>query len=330
MGPPRQPVRIVLDEYGREYIDPASVAPPRESVAPPVRYREPEVVYDRGPVRTVSGRPPVETFEEDGVIYRRASPGPAAPRRVVTQPEYAMPPPPDYRSYREREYSVRPTMAPPGEEYIQIRGGTERRQVVQYEEAPREYVSRSYGVREEPTREYATRAPVIRDEPPREYAARAMSVRPEAVRYEVREEAARGYPARAPSMRPEAIRYEVRDEVPREYEPRAASRHPEPVRYEREYIGRLQSVRPEVPPREYAGSVHPEARREVQQSERGFSVVPVESMSRREVVPAPTGERYYEEVPGRRPAEVAFIERPRARESSVLVYADDVRREVYR
>jgi hypothetical protein len=47
-------------------------------------------------------------------------------------------------------------------------------------------------------------------------------------------------------------------------------------------------------------------------------------------VPPREGERYYEDISDRRLAEVAFIERPRARESSVLVYADDVRREVYR
>jgi hypothetical protein len=121
-------------------------------------------------------------------------------------------------------------------------------------------------------------------------------------------------------------------EAPREHVQRAPSTRPEAVRYEipREYAGRLQSVRPEPPPREYASSVRPEVRREViPQSQREFSVRPMDAIPRRQV-PVVEDDRYYEEVPSRRPAEIAFIERPRARESSVLVYADDVRREVYR
>jgi hypothetical protein len=123
------------------------------------------------------------------------------------------------------------------------------------------------------------------------------------------------------------------EEVPRDYAARASSTRPEPVRYEipREYVGRIQSVRPEPPPREYATSVLPEARREMPvQSQREFSLRPAESIPRREHAAGPERERYYDEVPRGRAAEVAFIERPRARESSVVVYADDVRREVYR
>ncbi|KAK0102142.1 hypothetical protein ONS96_006106 [Cadophora gregata f. sp. sojae] len=261
MAPPRQSMRIVIDEFGRKYYEPLPVAPPP-------RYREPEIVYERAPTRAVSSRVPAE-FEEDGIIYRRASPAPLAPRRVVTQPEYAIPPQPDYRSYRQREYSVRPTaMGPPGEEYIQIRS----RQLTP-------------------------------EDSRREYIPRPASVYPEAVRYE----------------------------IPREYT-------------------RMQSVRPEGPPREYAASVRPEARRElvpqphreysvrpmdpphsaIPQSQREYSVRPVEPVIRREPPAIPEGGRYYEEPAGRQPAEIAFIERPRARESSVMVYADDVRREVYR
>jgi hypothetical protein len=123
------------------------------------------------------------------------------------------------------------------------------------------------------------------------------------------------------------------EEAPREFVQRAPSTRPEAVRYEipREYTGRLQSVRPEPPPREYASSVRPEARREViPQAQREFSVRPMDAIPRRQQLPVVDDDRYYEEVPSRRPAEIAFIERPRARESSVLVYADDVRREVYR
>ncbi|KAH6717215.1 hypothetical protein BKA61DRAFT_319974 [Leptodontidium sp. MPI-SDFR-AT-0119] len=260
LAPPRQSMRIVIDDFGRKYYEPL---PP-----PPIRYREPEIVYERAPTRAVSSRVPAE-FEEDGIVYRRASPTPAVPRRVVTQPEYAIPHQPEYRSYRQREYSVRPTpMGPPGEEYIQIRSR---------------------------------------------------------------------------QLTPEDGR--------REYIPRAPSAYPEPVRYEipREYT-RMQSVRPEGPPREYAASVRPESRRElvpqsqreysvrpmdppltgISQSQREYSVRPIDPALRREPVVIPEGGRYYEEPVGRQPAEVAFIERPRARESSVMVYADDVRREIYR
>lgn len=251
MAPPRAPVRIVVDAYGREYIDPTPAPPLRQSMAPPSRYRDAEVVYERAPMRTVSARVPVDAYEEDGVVYRRPSPPMAAPRRVITQPEYVKP---EYRAYRQREYSVRPTaMGPPGEEYIQVRGPMERRQPSHFEELPREYVGR------------------------------------------------------APSMRPEPVKYEI----------------------PREYVGRLQSVRPEPPPREYATSVRPEARREVpMQSQREYSLRPGESIVRRDHAVGVENERYYDD--GRRPAEVAFIERPRAREASVIVYADDVRREVYR
>lgn len=350
MEPPRQAVRIVRDEFGREYYDPA---PLRQSVAPPVRYRE-EVIYERPPVRTVSSR--ADIYEDDEAVYRRPASPTAIPRRVVTQPEYAMAPPSSYRSYREREYSVRP-----GEEYVQ------RRPV--YEDQIREYAPRAqsvrpdavrYEVRDEAPHEYHSKVPVIREDVPHEYA-RAGTVRPEAVRYEIREDAPREYAAprvqalrdevsrdyaprpvsvRPDQVRPDQARYEIRED--HEYAPkapvvreepysRAASVRPDAVRYElpREYAGTLQSVRPEAPPREYAASVRPEARREIApQSQREFSTRPVESLNRREQVPLAKGERYYEEVA--RPAPVAFIERPRARESSVLVYADDVRREVYR
>jgi len=222
----------------------------RQSVAPPSRQRE-EIIYERAPVRTVSARVPVEAYEEDGVLYRRSSPS-LAPRRVITQPEYAVP---EYRSYRQREYSVRPS-AIPGEEYIQIRAPLERRPMGQYEEGTREYLPRAASVRPGPE--------PIRYEGPRDLT-RAPSVRPESIRYE-----------------PEGIRYEV----PRADLSRAASVRPEPVRYElpREYVPRLSSVRPEGPPREYATSGRAEVRREIiSQSE----------MSR--VQPIPESDRYYED-----------------------------------
>ena len=241
MGPPRQPIRIVVDAYGREYIDPKPPLSMRQSVAPASRYRDAEGVYERAPLRTVSGRPPVE-YDEDGVIYRRPASPAIVPRRVVTQPEYAVP---EHRAYRQREYSIRPVTSP-GQDYIQLRGGPERLQMSQFDEAPRELVPR------------------------------AASVRP--------------LPA-------ESTRYEI---------PRG-------------YISRVGSVRPEGTPRELAA-----------QSQREYSVRPIDA-PRREQVDGREVERYYDEVPSRMPipeANVSFIERPRAREQSVLAYENDVRREV--
>ena len=63
----------------------------------------------------------------------------------------------------------------------------------------------------------------------------------------------------------------------------------------------------------------------VAQPQREFSVRPMEAGARPVVV---DGERYYEEA--RRPAEITYIERPRAREASVMMYPDEGRREVYR
>jgi hypothetical protein len=241
MGPPRQPVRIVVDAYGREYIDPHPAPPIRQSVAPPSRYRDSEMIYERAPPRTVSSRAHIE-YEEDGVYRRPASPV-AVSRRVITQPEYAVS---NYRPYRQREYSVRP-MAPPGDDYLQ-RVAPDRRQMSHFEE------------------------------PPREMTARPTSVRPGEVRYEL----------------------------------------------PREYVGRLQSVRPEPVVREMAPP-----------SQREISVRPIDpNPPRREhVLAGRENEVYYDDVPNRRPAEVAFIERPHAREQSVLVYPDGMRRgvrDVYR
>ncbi|XXG99190.1 suppressor of deletion of TFIIS [Hypoxylon texense] len=237
MAPPAPPpARIIVDQYGREYIDPprpSTVA--RQSVVPAPRPSEREIVYERVPVpMRAPSRLPAETFEEDGIVYRRASPT-YAPRRVITQPEYGV----DYRSYRERDYSVQP-LGPPAPDYAPIRGATERR---------------------------------------------------------VAEDVARDYLPRATSVRPA-------EAVP--------------------YYGRLDTVRPEAPPRQYAASVHPEVR--TAPAIREFSVRPAErDVPRREFSVRPV-ERYYD-----RPhadEEVTYIERPRAAQQEII-YADNSRRQVY-
>lgn len=273
MAPPRRPMRIVVDEFGNEYLE------PMPAMAPPPRYREPEIVYERAPSRAVSARMPTDIYEDGGAVYRRASP-PLA-RRVVTQPEFAIAPS-EHRVYRQREYSVHPSAG--GDEFVQIRA-PERRPVAYFDEPVRE-LTRAPSVRPEP----------IRYELPREYSQRMQSVRPEGAL--VREYAGR--------LHSEAQR-EIQQAPIREY-----------------------SVRPEAPLREYASSVRPEMRREmVPQGQREYSLRPVETVQRREYLPV-QGEQYYDEAPLRRPAEIQYIERPRQREGSVIVYADDVRREVYR
>jgi hypothetical protein len=337
MAPPSQPLRIVIDEYGREYIDPTPApVSMRQSVAPTARYRE-EIVYERPSVRTAPRRSAVEC--DDGVVYRRPpSPLSAVPRRIVTQPEFAMRPPADYRSYREREYSARPvTMAPAGEDYTPTRA-SERRVVSQYDSLSREYATRTPIARErEPySRAVSVHPDAVRYETrvdlPRELT-RAPSVRPgpEVIRYHPREEVSREY-IRAPTARPEPVRYETREEALRDYDTRAMSVRPD-VRYEvpREYVSRLSSVRPEAALREYAGNVRSEARREiVPMSQREYSVRPMEAPVRREFMPPPGEERYYEQAPRGRPVEVGYADAPRVREPSVVVYAEEPRREMYR
>lgn len=217
MGPPQLPTtRVVVDEFGREYIDPSprpepvvirrSVAPRpvyadhdeyydsgrptariiRRSVAPASAsiYGEPEVVYERAPpARAASTMPGSNRYDEE-VMYR----GPASPagyatsRRVVTRAEYA----PEYRYYRERDYASGPSQSGG---YYEMRSTQPRPPV---EEQPREYIIRSTTVRPEMTaRQEVMRTASVRPEPvPGDYGApihldampppqpRAYSVRP--------------------------------------------------------------------------------------------------------------------------------------------------------
>ncbi|KAM5348058.1 hypothetical protein ACJ41O_007882 [Fusarium nematophilum] len=243
-APRPPPTRIIVDAFGREYIEPPRPTIIRHSVAPPPRSGETEIIYERAAPRAISRHTGIETFEEGGTVYRRPSPT-YTPRRVVTQPEFISQ---DYRDQRPRDYSTRP-MAPPGE-FVEVMAPPERRRV---EEGPREYITR------------------------------AASVRPA-----------------------EPLRYEVA----------------------RDY-GRLQSVRPEAPVRQYATSVHPESGREAAQPyAREYGTLPVEQGAvRREYSSRPV-ERYYNQ-PVRGGEEIAFIERPRGT-TQEIVYADDARREVYR
>ncbi|KAF4460966.1 hypothetical protein FALBO_12252 [Fusarium albosuccineum] len=161
MAPPRPPpTRIIVDAFGREYIEPPRPTVIRHSVAPPARSGEPEIIYERPAPRAISRHAGMETYE-GGALYRRPSPS-YMPRRVVTQPEYVSQ---DFRDHRPREYSSRP-MAPQGE-FVEVMAAPERRRV---EEGPREYITRAASVRP---------AEPIRYEVARDYG-RVQSVRPEA------------------------------------------------------------------------------------------------------------------------------------------------------
>ncbi|KAM0344214.1 hypothetical protein ACHAPU_007740 [Fusarium lateritium] len=171
MAPHRPaPTRIIVDAFGREYIEPPRSTIIRQSAVPPARSGEPEIIYERAP----PPRPQrMETYEEAGALYRRGSPS-YMPRRVVTQPEYVSQ---DYRDQRPHEHSSRP-MGPSGE-FIEVMAPPERRRM---EDGTREYITRPASVRPtepvryEVTRDYG-RVQSVRPEPPvRQYAA---SVHPE-------------------------------------------------------------------------------------------------------------------------------------------------------
>ncbi|TRX98349.1 hypothetical protein FHL15_000994 [Xylaria flabelliformis] len=234
MPPPSAPPRrIVVDEYGREYIEPIRTATvSRQSVVPSVRPGDHEVIYERAPIRAASRIPAPEIVGEDGVIYRRASPG-YSHRRVVTQPDYDS----GFRSYRERDYPVQ-SLGHPSQDFVQIRG-------------PAEHVSQ-------------------------EYLPRAASVRPV-----------------------------------------------EPVPYDR-----LGSTRPDIPPRQYAASVHPDARRQIAPHVgRDYSVRPPEMDIPQPAYSVRPVERHYEPSP--REGDITYVERPRAVHQEIVYQGNSAPRQVY-
>ncbi|KAK7981918.1 hypothetical protein PG988_004156 [Apiospora saccharicola] len=201
MGPPRPPTRIIRDQFGREYIEPPPLSSvSRLSAAPPGRPVEHELAYERLPASS--------TFEQDGIIYRRASPA-LSQRRVVTQPEYGAV---DYRGYRQRDYSIHSVPPPiPGHEYVQYRGTEERR------------------LPPEPTQEYAMRPGSVRPQEPVRYEyPRVQSIRPSEV--PVREYAGSIHPDPRREVAPPTYReYSVRpaelDMPRREYSVRPMERY---------------------------------------------------------------------------------------------------------
>lgn len=303
--------------YGREYIDDRRIpgdgryAPPG---AVPLPY-SPSAVYP--------ARPASQAFASDG--YRE--------------------PPRSYRDYPEGgRVSVRPDgdsftgppkPAPPtrvvdafGREYFDPSHPAVQRPTappiglgepgVVYERLPPRAVSRHPGA--EPYGDGG----VVYGGPSAPYAMpRRIVTQPEYASYDYRDGPPREYPER-PMAQPGSF-IEVRgpqerrymDQAPRTYAARAASMLPvEAVRYEvPQGYGRVQSVRPDAPGREYAASVHPEMRREAMQPyAREYAAQPMDQ---------------YHQPQARGADEIAFIERPRG-STQEIVYADDVRREVYR
>lgn len=191
MGPPQLPAsRVIVDEFGREYIDPSprpepviirrSIAPRpvyadreeyydpgrtttriiRRSVAPASVHGEPDLIYERAPPpRAASVVPGPGRYDEEVVYREGASPaGYATTRRVVSRPEFA----PEYRYYRERDYGTQPPGQPVGE-YYETRSAQEHR--VPMGEPSRDYIVRSTTVRPElANRPDAVRMPSVRPE----------------------------------------------------------------------------------------------------------------------------------------------------------------------
>ena len=142
----------------------------------------------------------------------------------------------------------------------------------------------------------------------------------------------RDYPIQpAREAPPEYVQYggaaerRLPEDYSREYVPRPISVRPVEVD---PYRGRLQSTRPEVPPRQFTTSVRPEAIREAMPPVvHEYGARPTEAdLPRREFSVRPV-ERYYER-PLPRDDEVTYIERPRAAQPEV-VYAEDPRGPVY-
>ncbi|KAK3390496.1 hypothetical protein B0H63DRAFT_465791 [Podospora didyma] len=320
MPPPQAaPTRIIVDAFGREYLEPPrSATTLRDGLAPESRGADPERIYERvPPPRSISRRPDI--FEDDGVKYRPASPAYAAHRRVVTQPEFAV----SDRIYRERgqpDHSMAPP-ATPASEFLPP--GTRILESRHTGESQGGYIVRSASTRPtEPPRGYTTRPvePVRYDgaagydtrtaeEPPRDYyAVRAGSVRPtDGVRYEI------------------PVAYERRIGDEREYTAiRSASVRPaEPIRYEiaRDYGSRLSSTRPsELPVHDYTASGHRD-QRDMQplapiSASRAYSVLPPDAPQgqavRRDYSVQPLGEqqRFYGRPPPLLNDEVIFLDRP--------------------
>ncbi|KIH90142.1 hypothetical protein SPBR_09045 [Sporothrix brasiliensis 5110] len=163
--PPRE--RVVVDEFDREYYEPAPPPRPQQPVMESVTY-DPNLAYERPASRLhqelryedrYGSQAPQPVYDDEEIVYRRTSPMFA--RRVVTQPEYVTR---EYADYPRREFSARP---PPSQYPV----AAERGYIVEGAAPVPGYVTRASTVRPPEAARYE--AP-----PPGRYVERVGSVRP--------------------------------------------------------------------------------------------------------------------------------------------------------
>lgn len=128
-----QPARILVDAYGREYIEPPRQII-RHSVAPSPLPGEPDRLYERAPTQAASRYPSGAALEERGYMYAQPPSPYNAPRRILTQPEYISF---GNGDVRYREYSARPMGMPA--EFVSVRPQEHR----VYADGSRDYMGRA-------------------------------------------------------------------------------------------------------------------------------------------------------------------------------------------
>ncbi|KAJ3493389.1 hypothetical protein NLG97_g4757 [Lecanicillium saksenae] len=128
-----QPARILVDAYGREYIEPARQII-RHSMAPSPLPGEAERLYERAPPQPLPRYQGPGALEERGYMFTQPASPYAAPRRILTQPEYVTY---ENRDVRYREYSARPLAA--SGEFVPVRPQEHR----VYADGGREYIGRA-------------------------------------------------------------------------------------------------------------------------------------------------------------------------------------------
>lgn len=289
-GPLRQ---ILVDEHGRQYYNatPAPAAPMVQPIGSTVRYRNDDLMYECLPPRNVLGRIPIEAYENQGILIRRRSPVYTASRRIVTQPEYISSPS-YYRSYHHRGLPVYPTaINPHSEEYDPYRITHGYRQTPHFEESSGEYL-------------------------------RATTTRPEVPDYEM---SSKDYIDRMPLARSDRsphgaeVRRDTLPRAQREYSARpiATPSQREPYPIERYY---------EIPPRVVS---HPE--HFMSHGSTSYYNEPLNRRPAQDLGPIRSEEMgRYEDRYRRRPTDDNIIDQDRARESSVILYAEKPRRDVFR
>lgn len=100
--PPRMRERIVIDEYGNQFVEQVQVVP-RQAVLPQSRIVEPYYVDEMPPPRRVVRTVQAPLYDDDYVVETQER-SYVQPRRVISVPDYQFEAP----SYRQREFSTVP------------------------------------------------------------------------------------------------------------------------------------------------------------------------------------------------------------------------------